>query len=98
MYGRKINMDSEELLLEQARLYIGLSGDPCADPERIEREFMKLKDMVIVEIYFMKAVRAIITNDEMSGFILFVEKDLRAMIDAFDPERSCMLAFLRHCM
>ena len=91
-------MDSEELLQEQARLYIRLSGDPGADPERIEREFMKLKDMVIVEVYFMKAVRAIITKDEMSGFILFVEKDLRTMMDAFDPDRSCILAFLRHCM
>ena len=91
-------MDSEGLLQEQAGLYIRLSGDPCADPERIEKEFIRLKDMVIVEVYFMKAVRSIITKDEMSGFILFVEKDVRTMIDSYDPRRSGILKFLRHCM
>ena len=29
-------MNSEELLLEQARLYIRLSGDPGSDPEQVE--------------------------------------------------------------
>jgi len=91
-------MDSEELLQKQVGLYIRLSGDPGADPERIKKEFIRLRDMVIVEVYFMKAVRSIITKDEMSGFILFVEKDVRTMIDAYDPQRSGILPFLRHCM
>ena len=91
-------MDSEELLLEQARLYIRLSGDPGADPERIEKEFNRLRDLVIVEVYFMKTVRSIITREEMSGFILFIEKDLRHMIDMYDPSRSELPVFLRHCM
>ncbi len=98
MYGRKINMDSEELLLEQARLYIRLSGDPGSDPEQVEKEFIRLKDMIIVEVYFMKAIRSIITREEMSGFILFVEKDLRTMMETFDPERGRILPFLRHNM
>ena len=91
-------MDSEELLLEQARLYIRLSGDPGSDPEQVEKEFIRLKDMIIVEVYFMKAIRSIITKEEMSGFILFVEKDLRTMMETFDPERGRILPFLRHNM
>ena len=91
-------MNSEELLLEQARLYIRLSGDPGADPERIEKEFNRLRDLVIVEVYFMKAIRSIITTDEMSGFVLFVEKDLRTMMETFDPGRAHIIPFLRHNM
>lgn len=91
-------MDSEELLLEQARLYISLSGDPGSDPEQVNKEFNRLKDMIIVEVYFMKAVRTMLSADEMSGFVLFVEKDLKTMMDTFDPGRSHIMPFLKHNM
>ena len=91
-------MNSEELLQEHVGRYLTLSGKYGPDAEIVNDEYRTLKDMLIVEIYFMKTVRRILSDDEMSGFILYVEKDIRMMIDSFNPERSPILTFLRHNM
>ena len=91
-------MISEELLQEHVVRYLRLCGKLGPDAEIVKDEYRRLKDMVIVEVYFMKTVRRIVSDDEMSGFVLYVEKDLRMMIDSFNPRRSTLLAFLRHNM
>ena len=95
-WGRKMN--SEALLQEHVVRYLRLCWKLGPDAETVNDEYRRIKDMLIVEIYFMKAVRRILTDDEMSGFVLYVEKDLRMMIDSFNPRRSTILAFLRHNM
>ena len=95
-WGRKMN--SEELLQEHVVSYLKLSRELGPDAEIVNDEYRRLKDLLIVEVYFMKTVRRIVSDDEMSGFVLYVEKDLRMMIDSFNPRRSTILAFLRHNM
>ena len=89
-------MNSEELLMARVRRYLMLSVELGPDAESVNEEYRKLKDLLIVEIYFMKTVRNIVSDEEMSGFVLYVEKDLRLMIDSFNPSRSRILSFLRH--
>ncbi|MBP5162143.1 MAG: hypothetical protein ILP16_04115 [Spirochaetales bacterium] len=91
-------MNSEELLLHHARTYLRLSGEFGPDAECVREQYSKLRDLLIVEIYFMSSVRSILSDEEMSGFVLYVEGSLRTMIDAFDPRRESLMPFLRHNM
>ncbi len=47
-------MDSEELLCEQLRRYLELSSTEVQDSERTEKQYIRLRDMIIVEIYFLE--------------------------------------------
>ena len=91
-------MNSEELLLHHAREYLSLSEEFGPDASCVNEQFRKLRDLLIVEIYFMNSVRSILSDDEMSGFVLYVEGGLRTMIDSFDPKREFIMPFLRHNM
>ena len=91
-------MNSEKLLLEHVSRYRMLSGELGPDARPVTDEYRRLKDLLIVEVYFMKPVRRIVSDDEMSGFVLYVEKDLRTMVDSYDFGRSPLLAFLTHNM
>ena len=91
-------MNPEELLLHHAREYLSLSEEYGPDASCVNEQFRKLRDLLIVEIYFMNSVRSILSDDEMSGFVLYVEGGLRTMIDSFDPKREYIMPFLRHNM
>ena len=91
-------MNPEELLLHHARKYLSLSEEFGPDALCVNEQFRKLRDLLIVEIYFMNSVRSILSDDEMSGFVLYVEGGLRTMIDSFDPKREYIMPFLRHNM
>lgn len=91
-------MDSEQLLCEQLRRYLELSSTEGQDSERTEKQYIRLRDMIIVEIYFMKSVRYIISDEEMSGFILYMEHYLFKIIADYDPEIGSFLPYLRKAM
>lgn len=91
-------MNSEKLLLEHVRRYRMLSGELGPDAGPVVDAYRRLKDLLIIEVYFMKPVRNIVSDDEMSGFVLFVEKDLRNMVNSYDPARGPLLVFLTHNM
>ena len=91
-------MNSEELLLHHARTYLRLSEEFGPDAQCVREQYSKLRDLLIVEIYFMSSVRSILSAEEMSGFVLYVEGSLRTMIDSFDPKRESVMPFLKHNM
>ena len=91
-------MNSEELLLHHARKYLRLSEEFGPDAVCVNEQFKTLRDLLIVEIYFMNSIRLILSDEEMSGFVLYVEGSLRTMIDSFDPKREFIMPFLKHNM
>ncbi len=91
-------MDAEDLLTEYANKYLILLSRDGVRDRRVREQYLKLKDLMLVEIYFMKNVRMIVTDDEMSGFILYVDKYLRTIADAYKPYHGTFYNYLKRIM
>ncbi|MCQ2412362.1 MAG: hypothetical protein MJ057_05345 [Sphaerochaetaceae bacterium] len=89
---------SIRIIDEHLNRYLALARDINCDRDTADRAFSTLKDLLVVEIYFMKHVRAIISDDEMSGFILYMDKRLRPIINKFDSTKASFGTYIRRAV
>ncbi len=91
-------MNAEETLSNYVSQYFALSDKYGRGSECVEEQYLKLKDLVVVEIYFMRQIRAILSDDEMSGFIIYVDKYIRSVIDSYRNHNGRFLTYIRNIM
>ena len=91
-------MTAKEVLADYVDEYIRLSSRLGENSRKTTEVFGKLRELLIVEIYFMKSVRMIIEEEELSGFVIFVENKLRDIVDSFKPGRSEFMTYFKHVM
>lgn len=91
-------MTAKEVLSDYVDEYIRLSSRLGANSRKTTEVFGKLRELMIVEIYFMKSVRMIIKEEDLSGFVLFVENKLRDIVDSFKPGKSEFMTYFKHVM
>ena len=91
-------MTAQETLSDYVDRYLKLSSRYGPDSDIVTDVYGKLRDLLIVEIYFMKSVRIIVHEEELSGFVLYVEKNLRDIVDAFTTDLSQFPVYFKHVM
>lgn len=91
-------MTAEETLIDYVDTYLLLVQKYGPKAECVKRHYDKLKDILIVEIYFLKSVRMIVTDDEMAGFVIYIEKHLKTIVEAYRPYHGAFPNYLRRIM
>ena len=91
-------MNSEQLISIHLEAYRSLCASLGKDNEESVRLYSKLKDMIVVEIYFMKSIRCLLKEEEMAGFVIFVNDDIRTILDNYKGSRGCFMTYLKESM
>ena len=91
-------MSAQQVLCQYVDKYVQLSSRYGADSVQVAEFFGKLKDLLLVELYFMKSVRLIVREEELSGFVLYVENKLKDIVDSYKPEKSAFMPYFKHIM
>ena len=91
-------MTAQEVLCQYVDKYMRLSTRYGESSKRVADAYCKLKDLLLVELYFMKAVRVIVHEEELSGFVLYVESRLRSIIDSYRPDQSPFMPYFEQIM
>ena len=91
-------MNAEQLISLNLQTYQALRKQYGPDDPQVVQIHNNLKDMIVVEIYFMGFLRAILNEDEMSGFILFINDDLDAIIDGFRQSKGIFMPYLKEAL
>ncbi len=91
-------MSAEETLTDYVNTYLLLFAKHGRDSKCVQEHYRKLKTLLIMDIYFMNNVKMIVTEDEMSGFVLFVEKHLPSIVEAYKPYHGSFSNYLRRVM
>lgn len=81
------------MLCQYVDKYLELSSRYGESSKRVTDVFCKLKDFLLVELYFMKSVRIIVHEEELSGFVIYIEKSLRDIVDSYQPDTSEFLPY-----
>ncbi len=89
-------MTAQEVLSDYVDRYHKLSSRYGPDSDIVTDVYGKLRDLLIVEIYFMKSVRIIVHEEELSGFVIYIERSLRDIVDAFTTDMSQFPVYFRH--
>ena len=91
-------MTAQQTLSDYVQRYLRLSSHYGPGSGKANEVFGKLRDLLIVEIYFMKTIRFIVHEEELSGFVLYVENGLRDIVDSFTTDVSQFPAYFKHVM
>ena len=91
-------MTAQEVLCQYVDRYVKLSARYSESSKRVTEAYGKLRDLLLVELYFMKPVRILVHEEEMSGFVIYVEKKLRDIVDSYQPEKSEFMPYFSHIM
>ncbi len=91
-------MTAEETLIECVDTYLLLVAKYGPDAKCVQDNFLKLKDILIVEIYFLKNVRMIVSEDEMAGFVIFMDAQLKGIVEAYRPYHGTFPNYLKRIM
>jgi len=78
--------------------YLLLVAKYGPDAKCVQDNFLKLKDILIMEIYFLKNVRMIVSEDEMAGFVIYIERFLKAIVEAYRPYHGTFPNYLSRIM
>lgn len=91
-------MTAEETLIDYVDTYLLLVAKYGSDAECVQDNFLKLKDILIVEIYFLKNVRMIVSDDDMAGFVIFIDRQLKGIVEAYRPYHGTFPSYLSRIM
>lgn len=91
-------MTAQQVLCQYVDKYVQLSSRYGADSDQVTEFFGKLRDLLLVELYFMKSIRLIVMEEELSGFVLYVENKLKEIVDSYRPEISSFMPYFKHIM
>lgn len=91
-------MTAQEVLSQYVDNYRKLSSRYGQSSRRVTDAFCKLRELLLVEIYFMKSVRVLVHEEELSGFVIYIEKKLRNIVDSYQPDKSDFMMYFSHVM
>ena len=91
-------MYPEQLISIHLETYRSLCTNLGKDNEETARLYSKLKEMVIVEIYFMKSLRYLLKEEDIGDFVIYVNDDIQGIIDNYEGSRGFFMAYLKESM
>lgn len=91
-------MNGEQLISLNLKTYLSMKKVYGKDNPDVMKMYEKLKDMIIVEIYFMEDLRMLLDEEEMSGFVLFINDDLDLIIDGFRNNKGHFFPYLKESL
>ena len=91
-------MTAEEVLSDRARRYIEMTERYGRTAQCVAETFNELRELTIIEVYFMKSVRSLLSVEEMSGFVIYAEGHVDRIINSYSDERGEYPVFLRCVM
>ena len=91
-------MTAQEVLCQYVDKYRELSSRYGESSKRVTEAFCKLRELLLVELYFMKPLRILVNEEELSGFVIYIEGKLRGIVDAYQPGQSSFMPYFRHVM
>lgn len=91
-------MTAQEVLCQYVDKYRKLSSRYGESSKQVTETFCKLRELLLVELYFMKQVRILVREEELSGFVIYIEGKLRSIVDAYQPGKSPFMPYFRHVM
>lgn len=91
-------MSAQQVLCQYVDKYVQLSSRYGPDSEQVAEFFGTLKDLLLVELYFMKSVRLIVMEEELSGFVLYIENKLKDIVDSYKPGKNTFMTYFKHVM
>lgn len=89
------HMTAEQLISLNLKTYLSMREIHGKDDPEVVQLYGKLKNMIIVEVYFMGFLRNLIDDDEMSGFILFINDDIDGIIERFRKTKGHFMRYLK---
>ena len=89
-------MNSEKLIAVHLQSYMSMRKELGKDDPLVVESFGKLWDLIMVEIYFMKSVRYLLKDEEMSGFVIHINDDIRSIVDSYRPSCGDFMPYLQH--
>lgn len=93
-----ITMNAEQQIVFHLQSYLSLSNKLGEDDPRVVDAFGKLRDLIIVEVYFMKAIRYLLKDEEMSGFVIYIDGDIKTMVHRYRENRGPFYPYLKETM
>ena len=91
-------MTGEQLISLNLKNYLSMKKLYGKDNPEVVKLYGKLKDMIIVEIYFMQDLRMTLDVEEMSGFVLFINDDLDSIISSYRSNRGRFFPYLKESL
>lgn len=89
-------MTAQEVLCEYVDLYLQATVRFGQESDKAAEVYCKLRDLLLAELYFMKPVRIIVKEEELSGFVIYIEKRLRSIVDSYRPDKSGFMHYFSH--
>ena len=91
-------MYPEQLISIHLEAYRTLCTSLGKENDEAVRLYSKLREMVIVEIYFMKSLRYLLKDEEIGDFVIYVNDDIQGIIDNFEGSRGFFMNYLKESM
>ena len=91
-------MTGEQLISLNLKTYLSMKKQYGKDNPDVMKLYGKLKDMIIVEIYFMEDLRTLLDEEEMSGFVLFANDALDDIISCFRSNKGHFFPYLKESL
>ncbi len=89
-------MNAQEVLCRYVDLYLQASVRPGEESGKAAEVFCKLRDLLLAELYFMKSVRILVKEEELSGFVIYIDKRLKSIVDSYRPDKSGFMHYFSH--
>lgn len=83
-----------ELLSESIRNFQKLNEAHEKETKYMKQLYESIKDQCLVLVYMSPRIKNLITEEEMSGFIIYLEERLKPILLAFNPEKSCFETYI----
>lgn len=85
-----------EQLAKMVRKLILLSRRNQTETNRMKELYMSIRDVCLVEVYRMPMIRKMVSDEEMSGFIIEFDSSLKEIVMGYDPEKSPFWVYLMY--
>ncbi len=76
---------NEGRLADLVQKFVALNGKNPTETRHMRRLYRSIRNLCLVRVYTQPSIRKLIPEDEMSGFILELDSNLKAILFKYDP-------------
>lgn len=91
----KRNCSGKERLADLVQRFLALNGKNPTETRHMRRLYRSIRDLCLVRVYTQPSIRKLISEDEMSGFILEMDAALKPILLKYDSRKLDFDIYLR---
>lgn len=91
----KRNCSRKERLADLVQRFLTLNGKNPTETRHMRRLYRSIRDLCLVRVYTQPSIRKLISEDEMSGFILEMDAALKPILLKYDSRKLDFDIYLR---